>query len=442
MEGESFRVKKAIMGHPLTAKAAQAKPELLKKLFSETNGLLGLLINNTQFLHPQPREVKLTAEEKVQEEEVQEAQKTLAANIPKILEIDEKDLMKILESPEKLKEMKSDIENFMKDLSPIEDFTEFGETLPEPTYITERRKTKAIETGYEPKLFIKDKEYNDIQNILTDALSNSDPDTKLKKINRMISDIALQFGIDNVNEGDITGTYKAVQSISANKPYAKRMYYDASYYPKGTKNHDKERITAFTSTMNALGDENEEFKDIFNRFVKERIESNTPYKSGSIWKIFHPNAQRFKEMEQGKERIESNISNLKEELEILKSQTKTEISNLRKEIKNIQSQRNQSIQKPGNVTVSPLSPDHDFLRDIVKPRDLKKVDKSISSDKNESIPPQNDSESDLRNAMLRRREDLEPDSEDEDSEEWGEGLTLPGRKVSGKIKLSDYLKKL
>lgn len=429
VEGESFRVKKAIMGHPLTAKAAQAKPELLKKLFSETNGLLGLLINNTQFLHPQPREVKLTAEEKVQKEEVQEAQKALAANIPKILEIDEKDLMKIIESPEKLKEMKNDIDNFIEGLSSV-DTSEFNEGLPEPTYKMVRKRNKPVETGYEPVSFIKQKEYDDIQNILTDALNNTDPDEKLKKVNKLINGVAMQFGIDYINPDDIKGTYEAVRNISVNKPYAQNMFYDKSYYPKGTSNSNKEKITAFTSTMNALGDKNEEFRNIFNRFVNERIEKNTPYKSGSIWKIFHPNAQKFKDLEQSK----SDISNLKEELEILKSQTKSEISNLREEIQIL---KEKSTSQAKNVTVSPLNPGNDFLKDIEKPRDLRRV----SENKNESIPPakeppQNDLESDLRNAMLRRREDLEPDSEDEDSEEWGEGVAR-----SGKIKLSDYLRK-
>jgi hypothetical protein len=262
----------------------------------------------------------------------------------------------------------------------------------------------------------------------------------------LINGVAAQFGIDYINPDDIKGTYEAVQNISVNKPYAQNMFYDKSYYPKGTSNSNKEKITAFTSTMNALGDKNEEFRNIFNRFVKERIEKNTPYKSGSIWKIFHPNAEKFKDLERSK----TDISNLKEELEILKSQTKSEISNLREEIQNL---KEKSTSPAKNVTVSPLSPDNSFLKDIVKPRDLRKVDRAKEIDnnknKNESIPPtqENDLESDLREAMLRRREDLEPDSEDEDSEEWGEGIEnsygrrLQGVTRSGKIKLSDYLMK-
>lgn len=446
VEGESFRVKKAIMGHPLTSKAMQAKPELLKKLFSETNDLLSLLINNTQFLYPQPRNVKLSPEDRVKQEETQEAQKILAENIPEILDIKPVEFDKIIKSPEKLKEMKVDIDNFIKSIGPIDEFEQLKE-MPEPTYTTERKKKKPIETGYDPKLFISEKEYNDVKNILDDVLKNPNPDEKMKNVNHLISDLATQFNINVINDDDISGVYTAVKNISANRPYAKGMYLDKAYYPSGTKNKDKERITAFTSTMDALGDENEEFKNIFDSFVSKRIETNIPYKSGSIkdrvWKIFHPNAERFKNYQVEAENTKDELTKAKSDIELLKN----EIKDLKKEIQNISSSKEQPEKEPvsrsGPSFLEPKRPgQQSFLNEITKPQNLRKIENSPPSKTDSS---DDGIESDLRNAMIRRREDIAPDSEDEDdSEEWGEGIKRFNNPCgrAGKMKLSDYLRKM
>lgn len=433
VEGESFRVKKAIMGHPLTSKAMQAKPELLKKLFSETNDLLSLLVNNTQFLYPQPGNVKLPPEDRAKQEEVQEAQKTLAETLPSVLNVNRKELKKTLESPEKVKELKAEIDNFVKDLET---------SMSSQSYYSSETQKPLTREDFSI-ITLDDNTIKELNNILKENIDE-------KQMMQLIDSLSRHFGIDQILVNDIISedympsllTYADVYKLIRGYMGHPEIPIPAPIEKLTEKNSElkwkdyETAIKSFGSTLIGLSKENPKLKPVVSKYIEDRIKSNSPYKSGSIkdkvWKIFHPNADKFKNIQAETENTKDELMKAKSDIELLKN----EIKDLKKEIQNISSSKEQPEKEP----VSRSGPS--FLNEITKPQNLRKIENPP--------PPKTDSsddgiESDLRNAMIRRREDIAPDSEDEDdSEEWGEGIKRFNNPCgrAGKMKLSDYLRKM
>ena len=440
-EGESFRVKKAIMGHPLTSKAMQAKPELLKKLFGEVNNLLGVLINNTQFLYPQPRDVKLSAEEKVKQEEVQEAQKTLAETLPSVINMDKTELKKTLKSPEKVKELKAEIDNFVNGLET---------TMSSQSYYSPETQEPLSREDFST-ITLDDETMKELNNILKEDIDE-------KQMMQLIDSLSRHFGIDQVLVNEI---------LSDDSIYSQLTYADVYKLIRGyivhpetpipvpfEKNIEKNTeikwrdyetaIKSFGSTLVGLSKENPKLKPVIAKYIEDRIKSNSPYKSGSIkdkvWKIFHPNAEKFKNIQTEAENTKDELMKAKSDIEMLKNELKSELKSLRLEIQELRRKESSLETKP--LVQSPAQESkRPFLNEITKPHPLKPRD---DLPEKQSKIEENDLESDLRNAMIRRREDIAPDEDDDDeSEEWGEGIRRFNNPCgrAGRMKLSDYLSK-
>lgn len=438
VEGESFRVKKAIMGHPLTSKAMQAKPELLKKLFNEVSDLLGKLVNNTQFLYPQPVNVNLPAEDRASQQEAQQIQRIILESLPGVVDLDKTELKKTLKSPEKVKELKAEIDNFVKDLE--------GNMSSQSYYSPETQEPLAKEDF--SSITLDDKTKKELDNILKEDIDE-------KQMMQLIDSLSRHFGIDQIIVNDIISDDDITSSLNYADIYKLiRGYIVHPETPipiplnKLTEKNSEIRwrdyetaIKSFGSTLVGLSKENPKLKPVVKQYIEDRIKSNSPYKSGSIkdkvWKIFHPNADKFKEIQAESESTKGELMKAKSDIESLKN----EIKDLRKEIQNISSSKSQQQNEPAKEPASMSGPS--FLNEITKPHPLKPR-KEIE---NSPLPEinSNDLESDLRNAMIRRREDIAPDSEDEDdSEEWGEGIRRFNNPCgrAGKMKLSDYLRKM
>lgn len=438
VEGESFRVKKAIMGHPLTPKALQAKPELLKKLFTETNGLLSLLVNNTQFLYPQARDVKMLAEDRVKQEEVQEAQKILGETLPSVLNVNKTELKKTLESPEKVKELKAEIDNFVNDLEP---------SMSSQSYYSAETQEPLAREDFS-SITLDDNTIKELNNILKENIDE-------KQMMQLIDSLSRHFGIDQIIVNDIINddnlpsplTYADVYKLIRGYMVHPEIPIPAPIEKLPERNSElkwkdyETAIKSFGSTLVGLSKENPKLKPVVSKYIEDRIKSNSPYKSGSIkdkvWKIFHPNAEKFKNIQAETENTKDELMKAKSDIDSLKSELKSlrqEIQELRK--KELSLETRPLIQSPAQESKQ------SFLSEITKPHSLKpRADLPEKQNKIE----ENDLESDLRNAMIRRREDIAPDSEDEDdSEEWGEGLRRFNNPCgrAGKMKLSDYLRKM
>lgn len=414
-EGENFKVKKAIMGYTLSDKASKASPEGQVGVFSDISSYLKKIYENFDLMNMPNK--KLSPEERAIKNDTKDTVEIVKEVVPKLLDITGKQTEQIIFDKTSLGQLIKSVDEFVSNAKHIDvDIS----NLPEPS----RKNKKSInKEGYDPISYITEEQKKNIKDIIEKTLvEDISPEDKNKQMNKLINGLTNQFGIypDNVKE-----TYESIQSIMANKPYYKGITSTTTYFPKGTSNENKERLIAFTSTMDDLGSENEEFKDAFNRFVKERIETGTPYKSGSIkdkiWKVFHP-------VEVQKEKLKSEITpeidKLRKEIE----DNKAKIKELEGLIINLQNSNSQKTPLPQKTPSEPPK----FLNDISKPN-LRKVTENSKENDNS-----NDLESQLRKVMNERRQDISPDvySDDDDEDiDWGAGV-IPNHK---KISLIDFL---
>lgn len=413
-EGENFKVKKAIMGYTLSDKASKASPEGQVGVFSDISSYLKKIYENFDLMN-RPNK-NLSPEERAIKNDTKDTVEIVKEVVPELLDITGKQTEQIIFDKTSLGQLIKSVDEFVANAKHINvDIT----NLPEPTRINKRSISKK---DYNPISYITEEQKKNIKDIIEKTLVEGvSQEDKNKQMNKLINGLANQFSIypSNVKE-----TYESIQNIIANKPYYKGVTSSTSYFPEGTKNPDKERLIAFASTMDALGSENEEFKDAFNRFVKERIETGTPYKSGSIkdkiWKVFHP-------VEVQKEKLKSEITpeidKLRKEIE----DNKAKIKELEGLIINLQNSNSNPPKTPLPQNFPPK-----FLNDISKPN-LRKVTENSKENDNS-----NDLESQLRKVMNERRQDISPDvySDDDDEDiDWGAGI-IPNHK---KISLIDFL---
>lgn len=439
VEGESFRVKKAIMGHPLTSKAMQAKPELLKKLFSQTNGLLNLLVNNTQFLYPQPRNVDLSAADRAKQQQVQEAQQKLAEGIPQFIDISKMELKEILKNKDKLFNFKKELSEFMNFDDEID-----GEN-PFSIYASYQSKPDLIDEKTD-ELFLGNLDEEGLKKLIREAEKTDEiKEEKINNFKELIEILSNQFGLEpliknnydkNPDVFNPKSIYSAVDLLLDNRVTTGKTFPAIFEEDPNLSDRIDNGLRSYAKTMKKLSKSSPYFKEAFREYLDEKKTQTTPYKSGSIkdrvWKIFHPNADKFKEIQAESVATKDELTKAKSDIELLKN----EIKDLKQEIQNISSSKGQPVKEPAK------EPAFRFLNEITKPQNLRKIENSPPSKTDSS---DDGIESDLRNAMIRRREDIAPDSEDEDdSEEWGEGIRRFNNSCgrAGKMKLSDYLRKM
>lgn len=421
-EGENFKVKKAIMGYTLSDKASKASPEGQVGVFSDISSYLKKIYENFDLMN-RPNK-NLSPEERAIKNDTKDTVEIVKDVIPELLDITGKQTEQIIFDKSSLGQLIKSVDEFVANAKHIDiDIT----NLPEQSYnIGKKGKRTYSKEGYNPISYITEQQHNAIKDIIEKTSAQDiSPEDKNKQMNRIIQGLTNQFGILDTNKTDIKETYESIQNIMTNKPYYKGITSTTTYFPKGTSNPDKERLIAFASTIDALGKENEEFKDAFNRFAKERIETGTPYKSGSIkdkiWKVFHP-------VEVQKEKLKSEISPEIDKLRREIEDNKAKIKELEGLIINLQNSNSQKTPLPPKTPSEPPK----FLNDISKPN-LRKVTENSKENDNS-----NDLESQLRKVMNERRQDISPDVYSDDDEEdidWGAGI-IPNHK---KISLIDFL---
>lgn len=418
-EGENFKVKKAIMGYTLSDKASKASPEGQVGVFSDISSYLKKIYENFDLMNTPNK--KLSPEQRANKNETKDTVEIVKEVVPKLLDITGKQTEQIIFDKTSLGQLIKSVDEFVANAKHIDvDIT----NLPEQYEgYTRNFKKKKEEKGYVPKSFVTKEQRDAIRDIMNKASAlDISPEDRIKQMNKVINGLAIEFDINPKNPENVKEAYTDIKKIIANKPYYKEVISKTSYFPKGTSNEDKQKYIAFASTMDDLGSENEEFKNAFNRFVKERIETGTPYKSGSIkdkiWKVFHP-------VEVQKEKLKSEISpeidKLRKEIE----DNKAKIKELEGLIINLQN---------SNSPKTPSEPPK-FLNDISKPNLRKVTENEKNSKENDNS---NDLESQLRKVMNERRQDISPDEYSEDDDEdidWGAGI-IPNHK---KISLIDFL---
>lgn len=424
-EGENFKVKKAIMGYTLSDKASKASPEGQVGVFSDISSYLKKIYENFTLMNTPNK--KLSPEERAIKNETKDTVEIVKEVVPKLLDITGKQTEQIIFDKTSLGQLIKSVDEFVANAKHIDvDIT----NLPEQNVgYTKSFKKKKEETGYVSKSFVTKEQHDAIRDIMNKASAlDISPEDRIKQMNKVINGLAIEFDINPKNPENVKETYESIQNIIANKPYYKEVISKTKYFPKDTSDEDKQKYIAFASTIDDLGSENKEFKDAFNRFAKERIETGTPYKSGSIkdklWKVFHP-------VEVQKEKLKSEISPEIDKLRREIEDNKAKIKELESLIINLQNSNSPKTPLPPKTPSEPPK----FLNDISKPNLRKVTENEKNSKENDNS---NDLESQLRKVMNERRQDISPDvySEDDDEDiDWGAGI-IPNHK---KISLIDFL---
>lgn len=420
-EGENFKVKKAIMGYTLSDKASKASPEGQVGVFSDISSYLKKIYENFALMNTPNK--KLSPEERAIKNETKDTVEIVKEVVPKLLDITGKQTEQIIFDKTSLGQLIKSVDEFVANTNKSIDVDITN--LPEQIIgYTKNFKNKKEETGYLPKSFITKEQQDAIKDIIEKTSAQDiSPEDKIKQMNKVINGLTIEFGIDPKN---VKQAYTDIRRIITDKPYYKEVTSKTKYFPEDASDEDKQRYIAFASTMDALGSENEEFKNAFNRFVKERIETGTPYKSGSIkdklWKVFHP-------VEVQKEKLKSEISPEIDKLRREIEDNKAKIKELEGLIINLQNSNSPKTPLPQKTPSEPPK----FLNDISKPN-LRKVTENSNNNSNDNS---NDLESQLRKVMNERRQDISPDeySDDDEDIDWGAGM-IPNHK---KISLIDFL---
>lgn len=400
-EGETAKIKRAIMGRQLSKNALAANPKELMGLLGELKNALVFVANNSAYLNPQFK--PKTAEEKATQKAVEETkQNTIDVLVP-LLNAKEEEVKEQLKSKDATMALIFDIDNFLK--AEHEDAAYTFEKLP---------------SGFDDfanlyNSYIREDDILQIRKLVNEIENSEfDNERKKKEMKKIIKAVSDRFKLDDflfsenyIGDGkkeenpitykrvydDLKGMFNTPETFT--KPIYKNNVYSIEGQSKGKV------LTGLSETLKKIKKDNPLFGEAANEYFDERIKTNGPYKSGSVkdrvYRIFHP----LKETEKNISAQNDKINKLENEISLLKK----EIEEIRNVSAPIPKPKIEIQEKP---ILKPVSP-------------APKVENSDS-----------DLESQLRKEMEKRREDIEY-SEDEDEDiDWGAGLC-------GKINLKDFL---
>jgi hypothetical protein len=405
-EGETAKIKRAIMGRQLSKNALAANPKELMALLGELKNALVFVANNSAYLNPQFK--PKTAEEKATKKAVEETKENITEVMPPLLNAKEEEVKEQLKSKDSIIALILDIDNYIK--AEHEDAAYTFEKLPPDVPVSHIRWLMPLKTEDKNEII---KLINEIKD------SEFDNERKKKEMKKIIKAVTDRFKLDDyLFEENFVGDGKKEEfPITYERVYTnlKQLFNNPeiswkSLYKNNTYSKDEQlKSNVLTGLAETLKDLNVDslFGEAANEYFDERIKTNGPYKSGSIknkvYKIFHP----LKETEKNISAQNDKINKLENEIEKLKKEIET-MKNSKNENSSVPVNR-PKIEIPDKPKLKPVSP-------------APKIENSDS-----------DLESQLRKEMEKRREDIEySDSEDEDVD-WGAGLC-------GKINLKDFLK--
>lgn len=406
-EGETAKIKRAIMGRQLSKNALAANPKELMGLLGELKNALVSLVNNSAYLNPQFK--AKTAEEKATKKAVEEEKENITGVMTPLLNAKEEEVKEQLKSKDSIIALIFDIDNFLK--AEHEDAAYTFEKLP---------------LGFDTfadlyDFYMREDDINEIRKLVNEIENSEfDKERKKKEMKKIIKAVSDRFKLDDylfeenyIGDGekeDFPITYKRVYDdlkgmFNTPETFTKPIYKNNTFSIEAQTRGKV--LTGLSETLKKIKKDNPLFSEAANEYFDERIKTNGPYKSGSIkekvYRIFHP----LKETEKNISAQNDKINKLENEILLLKKEIET--------IKNSKSSVPVSISKP--------------KIEIPEKPNLKPVSPAPKNENNSD----SDLESQLRKEMEKRREDIEySDSEDEDVD-WGAGLC-------GKINLKDFLK--
>ena len=429
-EGDDFKVNRALMtgaknlnslkSFPnLNQRLAKADDAQLAPLFKDMRDLIESALQNYDLIGKPIR--KLNAEEVVRQTQVNEDMANLKEALPKVFN---EQMTTVLDNYDSLKKFSEELDAYIQTVQPFpsnarkeleySDIVLSKETIPKDVFKELKKFLKNISEGDSPKQMKFDKVF--------------------KALEQEMGVARYPYDVPR------SGYYDYIKQLYSN--YMNNVFTEIPNDIPLQGTSDKRilpRTVAFTQALASIGKLNYEYNNAIYQYLDKQSKDFT---SGSIkqriFDIFRrkkPSAEPARD--EGKELKEE----LSENLNKLRNEIKEELLKQANEIKELKERlQNEAKTVPAQPEKnSTPARSNDFLDAIRNKPKLNKVDNSKIETK-----LRDDSESDpflssLQRVMEKRREDISPDSDDNDysdSEDWlGSGILK-------RMSLEDYLKSL